>query len=157
MRFNDAVPGCFLILFAIAEILYTRTFPQLHGQNFGPDLFPILIGGGLIICGGLLVFQGVATRRTVPLLTLGDWSKDRRTVVNLGLMIGSMVFYILFSGSLGFVVTSTLLMTLLLSRLGTALVPSIGIAVLVTMIIHTVFAKILLVPLPWGILQAIAW
>ncbi|MCJ7874852.1 tripartite tricarboxylate transporter TctB family protein [Phaeobacter sp. J2-8] len=157
MRFNDAVPGCFLILFAIAEILYTQTFPQLHGQNFGPDLFPILIGGGLIICGGLLVFQGVATRRTVPLLTLGDWSKDRRTVVNLGLMIGSMVFYILFSGSLGFVVTSTLLMTLLLSRLGTALVPSIGIAVLVTMIIHTVFAKILLVPLPWGILQAIAW
>lgn len=36
MRFNDAVIGAVLVIFAVAEILYTRTFPSLHGQAYGP-------------------------------------------------------------------------------------------------------------------------
>ena len=59
MRVNDAITGGVLVVFAVAEIAYTRTFPSLHGQKYGPDLFPMLIGVGLFICGVALIFRGI--------------------------------------------------------------------------------------------------
>ena len=157
MRFNDAVFGTLLILFAIVEIAYTTTFPSLFGQKYGPNLFPIIIGGGLALCGVLLVIRGVADRATVPLVQMGEWASDRGTVVNVALLIGAMVFYILFSDWLGFVITSILILLILLVRLGSSLLTSIVIAVVATLLIQTVFGDVLLVPLPWGILQPYAW
>ena len=46
MRVNDAVIGGVLVLFALAMIWYTRTFPAMPGQDYGPALFPVLIGIG---------------------------------------------------------------------------------------------------------------
>jgi len=155
MRFNDAVFGIVLILFAIAEIAYSQTFPRLYGQDYGPDLFPIIIGAGLAGCGVLLVIRGIASR--APIVAVGDWAQDRSNIVNVALLIGSLVFYILASDWLGFVLTSLLILTLLLVRLGSSLVKSIGIAAVTTLAIHAVFAKLLLVPLPWGVLQPVAW
>lgn len=157
MRFNDAVFGGLLILFAIVMIAYTTTFPSLYGQNYGPDLFPIIIGGGLAICGILLVVRGVAERETVPLVQMGDWASDRGTVINVGLLIGAMIFYILLSDWLGFVIISLLILTILLVRLGSSFLTSVVIAAVTTLLIHFVFAKVLLVPLPWGLLQPVAW
>ena len=47
VRINDAVIGASLVLFALAMIWHTRTFPAMPGQNYGPALFPVLIGIGL--------------------------------------------------------------------------------------------------------------
>lgn len=157
MRFNNVIPGGLLILFALAEIAYANTFPRLHGQNYGPDLFPTLIGIGLFVCGGILIFQGIAQRAEVPMVDIGDWAKDRSNIANVALVLGSMVFYILVSGTLGFIPTSLLIMTLLLRRFGSGWLASILIAVTTTFVIHTLFAKVLLVPLPWGILLPVAW
>ena len=157
MRFNDAVFGVILIGFAIAVIGYTTTFPRLHGQDYGPDLFPNIIASGLALCGVLLIARGVAERRTMPLVQLGEWANDRGIVVNVALLIGAMVFYILFSDWLGFVITSLLILTVLLVRLGSSLITSIIVAIVTTLVIHSIFAKILLVPLPWGVLQPVAW
>ena len=63
MRFNDAITACALMIFAIAEIAYTQTFPSLLGQNYGPDLFPRIIGVGLIATGFLLMVRGVLQKR----------------------------------------------------------------------------------------------
>ena len=157
MRFNDAVFGIVLIVFAVAEIAYTTTFPRLHGQNYGPDLFPTIIGLGLMVCGILLVWKGFATRATQPMMAVGDWAQDRRNVLNLGLLIASIVFYILLSQWLGFLLTSLFILALLLHRLGTSWIHSLLLSAATTLIIHTLFAQVLLVPLPWGILLPIAW
>ena len=157
MRLNDAVFGVILILFAIAEIAWTTTFPSLYGQEYGPNLFPIIIGAGLALCGVILLVRGLAQRGTVPMVEWGDWAGDKATVLNVVLLIGSMIFYILFSEWLGFIITAFAILTLLLVRLGTGLLTSIVIAVIVTLLIHTLFARVLLVPLPWGILQPVAW
>lgn len=160
MRLNDAVIGAFLIVFAIAEIAYTTTFPSLHGQDFGPDLFPIVIGIGFIICGIVLVARGILARaetRGEALVALGPWAKDRRLVFNLCLLIIGILAYILLSDPVGFIPTSVALLTVLMLRLRTNVFGSILVAVVTTLIIHTLFAKVLLVPLPWGVLLPFAW
>jgi putative tricarboxylic transport membrane protein len=157
MRFNDAVFGVLLIVFAIAEIAYTRTFPTLHGQAYGPDLFPILIGVGFLITGAVLTVQGLAQRAGAPLVELGDWAADRRNVVNFALVLLALLFYILASDWLGFIPTSFIIMVVLLSSFGCRLATSLVVAVLTTLGIQALFARVLLVPLPWGLLQPVAW
>ncbi|WP_108881437.1 tripartite tricarboxylate transporter TctB family protein [Anderseniella sp. Alg231-50] len=157
MRFNDSVFGLILIAFAIAEISYARTFPRLHGQDYGPDLFPVIIGAGLMLFGGILIARGWARRATQPLVVVGDWAQDRGNVVNVIILLGSIVFYIVFSTWLGFIPTALLIQSVLLVRLGSSLVTSVVIATISTMVIHTLFAKLLLVPLPWGLLLPLAW
>ncbi|MEP0331907.1 MAG: tripartite tricarboxylate transporter TctB family protein [Anderseniella sp.] len=157
MRFNDSVFGLILIAFAIAEITYSRTFPRLHGQDYGPDLFPTIIGAGLMLFGGILVARGWAQRTTQPMVVVGDWAQNRGNVVNVVILLGSIVFYILFSTWLGFIPTALLIQSILLVRLGSSLITSVIIAAISTMTIHTLFAKLLLVPLPWGLLLPVAW
>ncbi|SMX47868.1 tripartite tricarboxylate transporter TctB family protein [Maliponia aquimaris] len=157
MRFNNVIPGGLLILFALAEIAYARTFPRLHGQAYGPDLFPTLIGIGLIVCGAILVVQGIAQRAQVPMVEIGDWAQDRGNIANIVILLACMVFYILASQRLGFIPCSLLIMTTLLVRFGSSWRASILIAAITTLVIHTLFAKFLLVPLPWGILLPVAW
>lgn len=157
MRFNNVIPGGVLILFALAVIAYANTFPRLHGQNYGPDLFPTLIGTGLLVCGVILIVQGVAQRANVPMVDIGDWAKDRNNIANVVILLGSMIFYILVSDAVGFIPISPLILTVLLVRFGSSWASSILIAVITTFVIHTLFAKLLLVPLPWGILLPVAW
>lgn len=157
MRFNDSVFGLILIAFAIAEIVYTRTFPRLHGQDYGPDLFPVIIGAGLMLFGGILIARGWAQRATQPMVVVGDWAHDRSNVINVIILLGSIIFYIVFSTWLGFIPCALLIQSVLLVRLGSSLVTSVIIAAISTMVIHTLFAKLLLVPLPWGLLLPVAW
>jgi putative tricarboxylic transport membrane protein len=157
MRFNDAVFGVLLIVFAIAEIAYTRTFPTLHGQAYGPDLFPILIGVGFLITGAVLTVQGLAQRAGAPLVEVGDWAADRRNVVNFALVLLALLFYILASDWLGFIPTSFIIMVVLLRSFGSGLITALVIAALTTLGIQALFARVLLVPLPWGLLQPVAW
>jgi putative tricarboxylic transport membrane protein len=157
MRFNDAIFGVLLIAFAIAEIAYTRTFPSLHGQAYGPDLFPILIGVGFLITGVILTVQGLALRAAAPLVEIGAWAADRRNAVNFALVLLALLFYIVASDWLGFILTAFLIMLVLLKSFGSGLVTALVIAALTTLGIHTLFARVLLVPLPWGVLQPVAW
>lgn len=157
MRFNDSVFGLILVAFAIAEISYARTFPSLHGQDYGPALFPTIIGAGLMLFGGILIARGWAQRATQPMVVVGDWAQDRGNVVNVIVLLGSIVFYIVFSTWLGFIPTALLIQSVLLVRLGSSLALSITVAAISTMVIHTLFAKLLLVPLPWGLLLPVAW
>jgi putative tricarboxylic transport membrane protein len=157
MRFNDAIFGVLLIVFAIAEIAYTRTFPSLHGQDYGPDLFPILIGVGFLITGAVLTARGFALRGGAPLVEIGAWAADRRNVVNFALVVLALLFYIAASDWLGFIPTAFLIMLVLLKSFGSGWVAAAVIAALSTLGIHTLFARFLLVPLPWGLLQPVAW
>lgn len=157
MRLNDAVFGVLLIVFASAEIAYTRTFPSLHGQAYGPDLFPILIGVGFLITGAILTVQGVAQRAVQPLVEIGAWAADRRNVVNFALVLLALLFYIAASDWLGFILTAFVIMLVLLKGFGSGMVTALVIAALTTLGIHTLFARVLLVPLPWGVLQPVAW
>ena len=77
MRFNDAIPGVVVLLFAAAMLAYTLTFPaQMPGQEYGPALFPGLVAVGLVLCGLLLVARGV--RAGGAWVSLGGWTGHPR-------------------------------------------------------------------------------
>lgn len=157
MRFNDAVFGIVLLIFAFAVIAYSQSFPATFGQRYGPDLFPSLIAAGLAVCGLLLTLKGWAARRKTPWFESGEWSKDWHKRVTFALVPLALVFYILFSEFLGFLPTAILILFLLLRRFSVRPLAALGIACVTSLVIHTIFARFLLVPLPWGLLQPIAW
>jgi putative tricarboxylic transport membrane protein len=94
VRLNDAVIGVVLILFALAMIAYTRTFPAMPGQDYGPALFPTLIGIGLIVAGVILTVSGLRRRRGEPVFGGGEWLRSGGHLVNFLAVVGGLVLYI---------------------------------------------------------------
>ncbi len=158
MRINDAVIGAVLALFALAMIWHTRSFPAMPGQDYGPALFPVLIGTGFLITGLILIVSGLRRRRAEPWLAGGEWLRSRRHLARFLAVIGGLVAYILVSGWLGFIPTALLLLFgwLVLFRDGKP-VSSLVIALAVTLVVHYAFSQLLLVPLPLGILQPLIY
>jgi putative tricarboxylic transport membrane protein len=158
VRLNDAVIGIALILFALAMIAYTRTFPAMPGQDYGPALFPVLIGIGFIVTGVILVVSGLRRRRVEPLFGGGEWLRSGPHIINFLAVVGGLLLYILASDWLGFIVTSLLLLFcwLVLFRGGKP-VSSFVIALAVTLGVDYAFSQLLLVPLPLGVLQPLIY
>jgi putative tricarboxylic transport membrane protein len=158
VRLNDAVIGIALILFALAMIAYTRTFPAMPGQDYGPALFPTLIGIGLIVTGAILIASGLRRRRVEPLFGGGEWLRSGPHVINFLAVVGGLVLYIVASDWLGFIVTSLLLLFgwLVLFRGGKP-ISSFAIALAVTLGVDYAFSQLLLVPLPLGLLQPLLY
>ena len=158
MRFNDAVIGSVLIVFASAMIAFTRTFPALPGQDYGPALFPTLIGIGLIVAGGIMVAGGIARRRTEPWFEGGPWLRSGPHAARFISVLVGLLAYILVSDWLGFILTSLILLTvwLVLFRGGKPL-SSFVIALGVTLVVNYAFTNLLLVPLPLGLLQPVIY
>jgi len=160
VRINDAIIGAVLVVFAVAEIAYTRTFPSLHGQSYGPNLFPTLIGLGLAV-RGLLARRPSRFEATSPQVVkwvdFSNMAEAKHARLNAVLIILFLLLYILLSEWVGFIPLSVLTIALLLYRLGSSLLVACPIAVVTTAAIQLLFAKILLVPLPAGWLQGIIW
>jgi putative tricarboxylic transport membrane protein len=158
VRLNDAVIGIALVLFALAMIGYTRTFPEMPGQDYGPALFPVLIGIGFMVTGAILVVSGLARRRTEPLFGGGEWLRSPPHVLSFLAVVVGLLFYILVSDWLGFIPTAALLLfgLLVIMRRGRPL-SSLVIALITTFVVNYAFTQFLLVPLPLGLLQHVIY
>jgi putative tricarboxylic transport membrane protein len=158
VRINDAVIGAVLVLFALAMMWHTRTFPAMPGQDYGPAVFPVLIGIGFLITGLILVVSGLRRQKTEGWFTGGEWLRSRTHVARFVAVLGGLIVYILVSGWLGFIPTALLLLFgwLVLFRDGKP-VSSLVIALAVTLVVHYAFSQLLLVPLPLGILQPLIY
>jgi putative tricarboxylic transport membrane protein len=158
VRLNDAVIGVVLVLSALAMIWHTRSFPAMPGQDYGPALFPTLIGIGFIVSGAILIVSGLRRRREAPLFGGGEWLRSAPHVINFLAVVGGLLLYILASDWLGFILTSLLLLFcwLVLFRGGKP-ISSLAIALAVTLVVDYAFSQLLLVPLPLGVLQPLIY
>jgi len=159
VKVNDAVIGVVLVLFALAMLWHTRTFPDMPGQDFGPKLFPRVIGAGFLITGAILIAGGLAARRRAePWFSPAAWLRSPPQLVNFAAVLGALVLYILVSTPLGFIPTAFLLLAalLVLFRGGRPLSSAV-IALAVTLVVNFVFTQWLLVPLPLGVMQSILY
>jgi putative tricarboxylic transport membrane protein len=161
MRLNDAVWGVLLSLLAAAILVHVQSFPTIPGQQYGPALFPGLVAVGLAICGGFLIFHGLVARRLdvghVRWFALAPWTRSRRQLIAFAVTLGVNVFYILVVDRLGFIPTGIVYLGALFLVFGVRLRWVLPLAVVLTLVIHTVFYKLLRVPLPWGVLQRWLW
>lgn len=156
MKFNDTFAGLLILIFGLAVIACARTFPPMPGQNVGPSLFPALIGGGFVLFAAALIFSGLR-RRGTPWIEIDEWVRRPRMLLNFALVIGALVFYALAVDALGFFITGILFLCALLAAFGVRHRLILPVAVLVTAAIHYGFYTLLRVPLPWGLLEGIAW
>ncbi len=149
MRVSNTAIGVGLIVFAIAVLLYTRTFPTLERGYPGPSLFPNVLAVLFIIAGITLVAQGVRSGERIIKFDISGIT--RSGLINILLVLGSIVFYIYLSDFLGFQITSFILLFGLMKWLRVSTHWSLVMACGITLAIYLLFAKMLLVPLPWGL------
>jgi putative tricarboxylic transport membrane protein len=161
VKLNDAVWGVLLLLLSTALLIHVQSFPRIPGQNVGPGLFPGLLAVGFGICGVILIGRGVRARLAAPerspWVLLPAWIRSPPQVLAFAVLIGVNLFYVLAVERLGFIPTGIVYLAALTWILRVPLVRVIPIAILMTLAIHYCFYKLLKVPLPWGLLQSLAW
>ena len=149
MRVSDTAIGLFLIIFAGAVLLHVQSFPELDNGYPGPALFPSVLAVLFIFCGLGLIIQGL--RRREKVLRFDTGSVSLAGWINIAFVIGAIVCYIFFSDFLGFLIFSFLILMILMKWLKVKTLWSLVMSVGVTLAIYLLFAKVLLVPLPWGL------
>ena len=157
MKLNDAIFGLLLLVLGATVLVMVQSFPKIPGQQVGPALFPGLIAVGLCVGGLILLVRGWNARASQPWFALEDWVKSPRHLAGFVVLVGSIVFYMLASQWLGFLISSTLILTALFYVSQVPLKRSVLVAVIATLLIHFAFYKLLRVPLPWGLLTNYAW
>ncbi len=101
--------------------------------------------------GGLVSVQGLRNRDTTDSVDFLGLHRNPSFVNALFVLFG-VLGYILFVERLGFLVTGALLLFVVMWRLKVRPLKALIVAVVFNTIVHFLFAKIMRVPLPLGIL-----
>jgi putative tricarboxylic transport membrane protein len=147
---HDLVSGLLAAALGAAVVLHVRTFPELPDGQPGPALFPGIVGSLLVLFGLVLVVRAALDRNRVSAdPDAGVTVQGRlRALAVLGLVVG----YLLLAETLGFAVTMSVLLFLLMWLLGVRPLVAVLAAAATTGFVLLVFGELLLVPLPRGFL-----
>jgi putative tricarboxylic transport membrane protein len=112
----------------------------------------MLIGSGLVICGALIAF-GIGSSFEVP---EEDAPATTSRFNGLRVLIppALLLFYVLASDALGFLLTAAIMVFIGAVALGARLRLAVPMALLAPILVHLAFYKLLRVPLPAGVLPA---
>ena len=149
MRVSNTAIGLFLIVFAAAVLWHVQSFPSLDNGYPGPALFPSVLAVLFILCGVGLIIQGVRQRE--KLLKFDTGALTLQGLLNIFFVLGTIVCYIFLAEYVGFLIFSVAVLVVLMKWLKVKTLSSIMMALSVTFVIYLLFAKVLLVPLPWGL------
>lgn len=159
MLLSDKVTGGIVAVLGGLAFAYGSQLPPVPGQQIGPSAFPMVIGAGLVLCGGLIMlgighrFEEVAeadlASHTAPeqLAPLPAW----RNWLAL-LPPALLAFYALVSETLGFLPTSAIMVLVASLAFGARPKLAVPLALIAPFVINLIFLKLLRVPLPGGIL-----
>ena len=153
MKIGDAASGLLAALLGAAVVVEARTFPPMPGQPVGPSLFPLLIGAWLIVGGAALVLATLQGRGRSAEVSRREWP----ATLNFALVLAGLLFYALAVNQVGFLLTATTFLSLLFLLFGVRRSRILPLAIVVTLAAHYAFYTLLRVPLPWGVLEGIAW
>ena len=161
MKLNDAVWGALFALLGAAILWHVQGFPRIPGQNVGPGLFPGVLAVAMLVCGAILIATGLKSRRhagaTFRWAVAPEWLRSRRHVIAFAVLVAVNIFYLLVVDRLGFLLTAFVYLAALMWVLRVRLAIAVPVAFIMALAIHYAFYKLLRVPLPWGVLQGIAW
>ncbi len=156
MRLSDRASGLLALALGLAVILSARTFPDAPGQDIGPGLFPSIVGVLLVVLGAGLMF-GARRSGESGWLALDAWIDrvaTRRSVIAVPAALAAWIALVY---PLGFLLSSVLLLAGLMRTFGTRPRVILPVSIAVTLATHYAFYTLLRVPLPWGVLQGVAW
>ena len=153
---QDRVAGLLVAALGTAVALYARTFPPMPGQRIGPALFPTIVGLLLVVLGIVLAVARAGSDRGMD-RARETRSARREMQGRFAAVVGVLVLYVAGVDWLGFILTGICFLSALMLVFGVRRSWILPMAAAVTLAIHYSFYTVLRVPLPWGLLDAIAW
>jgi len=159
VKFNDAVWGAAMLVFAGALLWYVQGFPNIPGQKVGPAALPGVLAVGIGVCGAILLVRGWRERAAddAAWIEWPQWLRSMPQVRAFSVLVAVNVLYLAAVNRLGFVIVGTIYLTALMAVLRVRIGRALLIGFVMTLLIHYAFYKLLKVPLPWGVLQPVAW
>ncbi|MCU4178552.1 tripartite tricarboxylate transporter TctB family protein [Bosea sp. BH3] len=159
MLLSDRITGSTLAALGAAAFFYGSKLPPVPGQQVGPSAFPMVVGAGLVLCGGLIVFgigrhfEEVAEADVVAHATAEELKPLPAWHNWLALLPPALlVFYALASETLGFLPTAAIMVLVASFAFGAKPKLAVPLAIVAPFVINMIFLKLLRVPLPSGIL-----
>ncbi|MGO2991286.1 MAG: tripartite tricarboxylate transporter TctB family protein [Halomonadaceae bacterium] len=155
---RDVFAGIGFMIAGVVTIITAQQFPTLPSLQYGPSLFPSLVGGGFCIGGAVLTLNALWQRRKVVAQelheesTLAATSPPEKISWAMVLPPVAIVFYILASDYLGAMPTITIIMFLLMLLRKTKLYVALATSLVMSSAIYFIFSHYLLIPLPQGVL-----
>ena len=158
MRLPDRATGFFLVGLGTLAAYGGWLLPPVPGQPVGPNVFPLVIGIGLAICGLMIAFGIGHTfeeeEELVPLEAGQQAPAPRGRFYGLRALFPPLLllFYVVAADRLGFILTAGMIVLVTSTALGARPKLSVPLAILAPIGIHLIFAKVLRVPLPIGLI-----
>jgi putative tricarboxylic transport membrane protein len=163
MHLPDRVTGLFMVALGGLAAYGGSRLPPVPGQQIGPNVFPLVVGIGLAICGAMIAF-GVGRRYEEE--AEADLAKISGRIVTetadapshswRGLKAllppALLIFYVLAVDRLGFLPTAAMMVLAASLALGARLRLAVAMAIGAPLFVNLVFVKLLRVPLPSGLL-----
>ena len=157
MRLSDRTTGSFLVGLGGLSAYFGSRLPPIPGQQIGPDVFPLVVGVGLCICGIMVacgVGRGYEAETEAVVARHGGGEETTHTGIAGGIRVllppAILLFYVFTVEWLGFIPTAALVVLAVSLALGASLRLAIPLALLTPVGVHLVFAKLLRVPLAAG-------
>ena len=164
MQLSDRVTGLFMVaLGGLAAYGGSRLAP-VPGQQIGPNVFPLVVGIGLAICGGLIAFgigrhyeeeaeadlakiTGQIAAGPGEAVAPSAWWHGLKALMPPALLL----FYVFAVDRLGFLPTAAAMVLITSLALGARLRLAVPMAIGAPLLVNLIFSKLLRVPLPSGL------
>lgn len=162
MRLSDRVTGLATFALGAAAAYAGSRLPPVPGQQIGPNVFPLVIGIGLCLCGLAIAF-GIGHRfeeeAEADLAAHSDLPGEAEIARSHGPLFGLralippalLVAYALVVDRLGFYLTAAPMILVTALAFGARPRLAVPVALGAPVVIHLVFYKLLRVPLPAGL------
>lgn len=151
MKISDTVVGAGFVAAGALIFAGTLNYPTLEAGHPGPSLFPRMLGSLMAVFGGLLSLQGLRARDVTDEVA---WLRLHRnpSFINAMFVLAGVLAYIFLVERVGFLIMGALVIFVIMWRLQVRPLKAAVVAILFNTAVHFLFAKILRVPLPLGIL-----
>ena len=161
MRLSDRITGSFVATLGILATYGGSQLPPVPGQDVGPSAFPMVIGVGLILCGGMIALgigHSFEEEAEADLAAVEGPPQQTQSADSLAYKLrallppGLLLFYVYAADRIGFVPTAAIMIFAAALAFGARLRVALPLAALAPIVIHLIFYKLLRVPLPPGLL-----
>lgn len=150
MVFNNRIIGIIAVIGATAIFVATLGFRELPGQTLGPAFFPRLVASAIALVGVAIAVP----RPDRPALIWLKWIWTWDAMKPFGTIV-AVILWIVAQPTLGFLVSTALVLATVTWGVEGRPLISIGLGVVMSVFFYLVFAIFLGVPLAYGPIEAL--
>lgn len=156
MRAVELIVSLGLSGLGAAMVLNSHSMPALAHIDYGPGLFPTIVGTITFGLGIIALVRSVVEIPDAAVIDILDEAPMQANWLLVVIYAAMPVVFVVLAPILGFLLTMPIIIGVPAYVTSRRLVPSFLLALLLTAGLHIVFYELLRVALPWGILTPLS-